>query len=321
MTDVVEDEEMTLCGSINTEAPPIKVKGHMGSKRSLIGKKLVCRIMEIDDQKVLSGAVYPFAYLSNSAITELMSLKRSYGRYNGPAFIRSKSKAVFNLWVRQMIAEIAPPVLIDNFTGDPIELITDYYKVKDWSKLNKVLCAQKDVENNDAGGWHRFVEIKKGSHRLLATINTDDKKDTISVLYRTRSLAEAKKLCFDELAGDFVEYKIRELVHPLACFSESELPEVSKVPGKNLEKSPEILKLMYESLKDFYANWSDEPIPALNNKTPREAIKSQAGLERVKGLLRSYQENENVVAKDEGREAFSFEFLWDSLGISEDQIG
>jgi len=53
----------------------------------------------------------------------------------------------------------------------------------------------------------------------------------------------------------------------------------------------------------------------------RDSEPEETSHNRAIRLLRSYQENENVVAKDEGREPFSFEFLWDSLGISEDQKG
>jgi hypothetical protein len=65
-----------------------------------------------------------------------------------------------------------------------------------------------------------------------------------------------------------------------------------------------------------YANWADEPIPALGGKTPRQAIESPGGLERVKGLLRSYEDGEAEMARSQGRRSISYQFLWDALGIS-----
>ena len=49
---------------------------------------------------------------------------------------------------------------------------------------------------------------------------------------------------------------------------------------------------METMIKRIYANWADEPIPALNGQTPRKAMDSVTGLERVKGLLRSYEDGE-----------------------------
>jgi hypothetical protein len=65
-----------------------------------------------------------------------------------------------------------------------------------------------------------------------------------------------------------------------------------------------------------YANWADEPIPALGGKTPRQAIEAPSGLERVKGLLRSYENDEAEMASSQGRRSISYQFLWNRLGIS-----
>ncbi|MEW5890175.1 MAG: antitoxin Xre/MbcA/ParS toxin-binding domain-containing protein [Pseudomonadota bacterium] len=39
--------------------------------------------------------------------------------------------------------------------------------------------------------------------------------------------------------------------------------------------------ILEEAVRRSYANWADEPIPALGGKTPRHAIVTPAGLERV----------------------------------------
>src|SRR3954453_2602614 len=52
----------------------------------------------------------------------------------------------------------------------------------------------------------------------------------------------------------------------------------------------------------MYAHWADEPIQALDGKTPRQAIKTPAGLERVKGLLRRYESLRRAV----GQQALDF---------------
>ena len=56
-------------------------------------------------------------------------------------------------------------------------------------------------------------------------------------------------------------------------------------------------------------------MPLLDNKTPREAMKTPARLERVKGLLRTYEAREAAMARADGREPVSYQFLWDALGI------
>ena len=66
----------------------------------------------------------------------------------------------------------------------------------------------------------------------------------------------------------------------------------------------------------MYTKSSDEPIPTLASKTPRQAINTPAGLERVKGLIRMYEASEKRQAEQQGRRTISFDFLWQALGIS-----
>jgi hypothetical protein len=74
--------------------------------------------------------------------------------------------------------------------------------------------------------------------------------------------------------------------------------------------------IIENALHRSYARWADEPIPALGNRTPRDAIRTEAGLERVKGLLRSYEEGEAQQAARQGRREISYQFLWDALGLA-----
>lgn len=80
---------------------------------------------------------------------------------------------------------------------------------------------------------------------------------------------------------------------------------------------PEVMSQAIEQvLHRHYANWADEAIPALGGRTPLQAISTPAGLERVKGLLREYEEGERQQSAAHGRPAVSYQFLWDALGIS-----
>jgi hypothetical protein len=76
-----------------------------------------------------------------------------------------------------------------------------------------------------------------------------------------------------------------------------------------------VAEAIEKAIHCIYANWADDPIPALDDKTPRQAIKTSAGLERVKGLLRGYEAGEKRQAAQQGRCENSYAFLWQALGI------
>jgi hypothetical protein len=65
---------------------------------------------------------------------------------------------------------------------------------------------------------------------------------------------------------------------------------------------------------EHYRGWLDEPIPALDGKTPREAVRTKRGRERVAELLR---EIENMGERDrlEGRPAYDPGWMWEELGL------
>jgi Protein of unknown function (DUF2384) len=77
-----------------------------------------------------------------------------------------------------------------------------------------------------------------------------------------------------------------------------------------------MLEIAEKMIERTYANWPDEPLPIFKNRTPRQEMKTVAGLERVKGLLRTYEQNEARQAKSQERGLVSFQFLWDALGLT-----
>jgi Protein of unknown function (DUF2384) len=68
-------------------------------------------------------------------------------------------------------------------------------------------------------------------------------------------------------------------------------------------------------IRRTYARWADEPIPIFKGRTPRQEMQTVAGLERVKGLLRQYEDGEARQAKQQKRTIVSYQFLWDELGL------
>ena len=80
-----------------------------------------------------------------------------------------------------------------------------------------------------------------------------------------------------------------------------------------------ITNLIEQRIHHFYANWPAEPIPALDEKTPSQAITTSSSLERVKGLIRGYEEGEDSQASEQGRREISYAFLWNAVGLKPDQ--
>ena len=90
----------------------------------------------------------------------------------------------------------------------------------------------------------------------------------------------------------------------------------TKPRGGESDLPPEVVaEVIEKAIHRTYTHWADEPIQALDGKTPRQAIKTPAGLERVKGLLRRHEAVEQQQAEQQGRREISYAYLWDTHGI------
>jgi hypothetical protein len=76
----------------------------------------------------------------------------------------------------------------------------------------------------------------------------------------------------------------------------------SLAPQDTLPSSPELQAIEAELARKHWDAWLDTKVPALGNRTPRQAAKSASGRERLEALLASYGQNQasgrNVLAAD-----------------------
>ena len=206
---------------------------------------------------------------------------------------------------------------MDALTGEPVLLVTDYYRVKNWEALQQSLTAEPDVVGNREMGWNRLEKGSDEQMRPVVSINPEKGADRISVFYRTQGYADRGRPWFEALARDAVRHLSRELSDPKGALAGASITQSQKPDRLVPQLSPPVMaELIEKIIRQSYANWPDDPIPALGGKTPRQAIRTPAGLERVKGLLRGYEASETQQAQREGRRAISYAFLWKALGIA-----
>ena len=319
VTEVVPGVKITLCDALDTERPPIVVLERSGSQTLAVGTQIGCRVMQVQGHYELSGAVYPFSMLSAPGIVAKLrkTAEQFRQREDLPTIL---GMTILSGWLQQHLAPPPMPALVDAYSGEPMLLITDHYRVKDWDALTGALASCNDVQGERQAGWERFIDCDDGQSRSRATINIGKGEDRIEVFYRTRRYADEGRPWFDRLAGTAVMFLTREMSDPKALLASS--GESMRTSTKHAAHPPDIdpdtlADVAAQVIQRSYANWADEAIPALDNKTPRQAIQTATGLERVKGLLRSYAANESRHAAEQGRREISYQFLWDALGIAQ----
>ena len=316
ITDVKTGEQMTLCDVLNEAAEPVVVIERSGSQSARPGMMMGARVMLVQDHHELSGAVYPFSIIAGQdTVSRLQEVADEFGHL--PDLAQELAWTLMSSWLQQYVAPMSMPDMIDSYSGDPMVSITDYYNVNDWQALAQVLQNCPDLEGNKVDGWSRLLECDDGLTRPILSINLGKKPNQVQVFYRTQNYANQGRIWLEDLAGSCLSILTRRVADPQSMMQQSKRSK-SKMAKQNAVPNidpQEFSKLIEGVIRKTYANWCDESIPALSNKTPRQAIQTSAGLERVKGLLRSYQAGEKEQAKEQGRPEVSYDFLWIALGI------
>lgn len=312
VTDVRAGEGLTLVDALDEDGAPLQVRERSGSRNARPGMLLGARLMHAAGLVELSGAIYAFAALREPALLDAL---RDVPAEQGTT---AQTQADYELtlarhWLAQFSGPPPMPELRDA-SGDALLLVTDHYRVHDAAALAAALAAQPEVRGDASAGWSRTQDAGDGLVRSLLAINPGKSADRIEVFAHTQRLADDGRTWFEAVAGAAVQHLTREITDPR---SPQALAAAGKRPAPPLDIDPQQLgELIGQALRRSYANWADEPIPALGGRTPRQAIATPGGLERVKGLLRQYEAGEAEQARQQKRSEVSFQFLWDALGLT-----
>ncbi len=319
VTEVVPGTGITVCDALATAQAPIVVTEHAGSRSMRPGMQIGARVMEVAGGHQLSGAVYAFSMFGGRATLEDLRVNMAHPSRHEEDNVLTIGLLIVRGWLAQYLRPAPLPNIMHSATGEPLVFTTDHYEVLDWDALAAALAAQPDVHGDRERGWDRLVESDDGLTRSLATIGAEPGGKRVSVLYKTAGLAATGRPWFDALAGGSVKFRLQEVSDPKGMLSTAAASPARVAPAAPLPEGldpKELVQVIAGVVKRSYAKWADEPIPALNGQTPRQAIATAAGLERVKGLLRSYEDGEKHMAAQQGRGEISYQFLWEELGLA-----
>ncbi len=117
VTDVVPGQQLTLCDSLDVEAPPIIVRERSGSQPSLLGVRIGVRIMEVDGHYELSGAIYAFTHLTGPAVVARM--REAMDHFHGQAsdLPHLLSSILQHQWLAQFFAPLPMPAFRDAYSN------------------------------------------------------------------------------------------------------------------------------------------------------------------------------------------------------------
>jgi hypothetical protein len=326
VTQVNSGKGVTVCEALENVTPPLQVTERAASQFLRVGEQIAARVMRQAEGLVFSGAIYRFSPLAGRELLDVLRAERADHDIHPEDMAFYNATTILEYWLKQYLFEPQMPTIIDQYSGQPMLLITDFYDVSDKKTLSQILGAQADVHGDAKQGWMRDLICHDGLTRPMAQYNFTKGKKQLTAFYRTQEQAQRGKEWFEKIAGGLVRFNKRtameqsEMIASLqkdrqALEKKSNAPTKDKFSLTNVD--PAMLSGVFEKvIRRTYANWADEPIPIFKGRTPRQEMQTTAGSERVKGLLRQYEDGEISQAKLQNRAPVSYQFLWDALGVA-----
>jgi hypothetical protein len=223
------------------------------ASRQLRPGQLVCaRVVPAGDTMQLFGGLEPVAVRERDRLIELLD--------GGPDPVTL---------VAQLSRRFAPPTLV-NTEGDPLAICEATLNVGDQAGIADVLDATYDrVDGDEPPQWLEHVTTD-GMPRVRATLvldgdilrvetNSEERMDR--VLDTLARLAPAVRVLDDSRRPMHDARQAAELANQLPIADDDTLEP----------DDPELAGMLDEFIRGYETKWLDEPIPALNGRSPRQA--------------------------------------------------
>ena len=291
----------------------INITEHSASRHMQEGDILFGKVVRIDQVAMLEACA-PAALppMEKSALLKLRKKMQRRSKIVTHEVLREYMYEMLDLYHDALDRLYNPPMpQLQNTDGDPLlphKLIYEIESPRAAFDVLKPLCLTSTAEDllaeaefDAAGGlrkidfsWQKLgnKEHETWGNTILGHIRIDGSGMTIEVNSENR--AQRIRNLIEEMLPD-ARYKttvIESLQAMLARAEEEGEPASSRQRRKEQEElnsRPEVQAQLAEMMRRHFSTWPETKIPALNGKTPLQAVKTRDGREMVEALLLDFE--------------------------------
>lgn len=266
-----------------------------GSRMTEPGFIVLGRIVDLGDVSTICGLhATPLRPARGSLVVEkIRKVLRRKGAVP-PDRLRGLKVArrMLNEWSNAVALASTPPRLA-NSDGDPILLTTDRWQF-DGRSRNAIAGRIASIQGAKQQESGTFVLLREEGWDITIIGGVRIDAGTISLETNSVSRAEALSARIEHACGELLGAHIRSHADPVAMLNE----RTSAPPASRRERTDEENSIVLEVKNRYYSRWTDEPVPALDGKTPREMVRTASGRRRVEKILQEIEMIENADAED-----------------------
>jgi hypothetical protein len=284
---------------------------------------------------VLDGVPYLYPAIAKEEV--LKRLRGAYGDFRRrvphgslTTFFKMHGMLFHHLWLDHVALRPLPRMVTAE--GDEIVLARVMFDVKDQSAVQAALAGHPDLGRQDDGSYvwleARDAARKRPTKRATRSLQLTSmrleggaearrslgtfvvKGDRLVFEATSRPWAERGRAMIEALAGSAIAYRATRYEDVGQA-----LERHRDRPARPSEIPPEVqAEVVSEFYEQHYRKWLDEPLPALNGRTPREAVRLRSVRGKLVSLLKA-MENMSERQRREGRPAYDFGWMWGELGL------
>ncbi len=299
----------------------VTVRERMGSRTMSRADLLAARVFPVGasgEPEIEMGVLSIPKLIRRSLVARLASMRDAYRKEHPDAtettFWKSAAPVFHRAWVSCILD---PPVpSLANTDGEPMLLTRVHFTVRESFDVARALDAVPGLDHDAAGArWCWFGNNTAGKRVTLGTLTLDG----CDLVLETNSAERAGRgrTMLEGVCGDALAHRATSHEDPTRGIQDAlraggaDRPareEVSGVPAEVLED------LALAHYGRHYRAWIDEPVPAVDGKTPREAAADPRLRAKVEELLRGL-EGMYQTALRRNEPAYDPSWMWAELGL------
>ena len=261
-----------------------------------------------DGVKIFEALPYVFsAALKDEFVVGLRKAHRRFTcEFPGASivrFFRFMAPVLHKMWLDQVALLPFPKILTAE--GDPVIFAKVIFEILDRERVESTLRDRADIIDHGDGsyGW------VKATGELDGAIVLEERRLVFETMSKRR--AERGRDFWQELLQEAVDFKAIIYEDVSQAIKRAPVRE-NKAPEVPLEVQAEVSGHYYE---EHYRKWLDEPVPALDHRTPRDAARQESVRPKLIALLKDF-ESRSERQRRSGRIAYDFSWMWKELGLN-----
>jgi len=325
MVTAVELGEWVDVRLFGTDNKPKRVYEKTATQNIPIGACLATRVLSIDKKRIFSGAILPLTIDHAKRINEQIAVMRNmlneaYEKLPANSNLNAldlvddiqyaenelRVRVAFGLWASSVLSAPSRPQM-RNTDDEEIVLSTHRFLIVG----EEDILIQRLDEQFEAGEREWVWENESGY--VLAQIRIKQRwleLETNSVERSNKGVA-----MLQSLLGQLIGSPIGVHTNLQAAMEDVSSQPLSLLSDEDLQNNPEVVAKIQAHLNQYYKKTLDEPIPILDNFTPRECAADENLREKVILWLRDLE-----LSNKKSGQAFDTTWMWEELQLNEHRI-